>query len=204
MSVSPDDFGIQGFSFPFVVSPVVGDVRLGTNYGAGGTELTGTLDAGGGGGTVPSASDVRLGVAVAFGTGTLVVPAQSDVRLAVGYGAGGSEFTGTVALPGVSSVLLGVGYGAGGTEFTGTLAGGGGPTAAQIADKVLGRNVAGGSDGGRTVAQALATLRNKVAFDVPAAGQFTVYAADDVTPLWTGTYGRGSNTLGPLTGVDPS
>lgn len=78
------------------------------------------------------------------------------------------------------------------------------PTAAQAADKVLGRSLAGGSDGGRTVADALRASRNKVAFDVPAAGQFTVYAEDDATPAWVGTYSRGANTLGPLTGTDPS
>lgn len=72
-----------------------------------------------------------------------------------------------------------------------------------VADKLLGRAIAGGVDGGRTVAQALAQLRNKVLFDVPAAGEFTVYAADDATPLWTGTYVRGPSHWGPLVGVDP-
>lgn len=74
----------------------------------------------------------------------------------------------------------------------------------ELADRVLTRNVAGGSDGGRTVREALAATRNKVAFDVPAPGQFTVYAEDDTTPLWTGTYSRGANTLGPLTATDPA
>ncbi len=78
------------------------------------------------------------------------------------------------------------------------------PTNAENADKLLGRNHEGGADGGRTVSQCLAASRNKVAFEVPGAGQFTVYAADDTTPLWTGTYTRGATTLGPLTATDPA
>lgn len=78
------------------------------------------------------------------------------------------------------------------------------PTTAQIADKILVRNIDGGSDGGRTVTQALAACRNKVSFDVPSVGSFTVYDIDDVTPLWIGTYARGANTLGPLVQIDPS
>lgn len=77
-------------------------------------------------------------------------------------------------------------------------------TTAAIADKLLGRSIAGGADGGRTVSQALAASRNRVVFDVPAAGQFTVMADDDVTPLWTGTYARGSAGLGPVTDVNPA
>lgn len=78
------------------------------------------------------------------------------------------------------------------------------PTTAQIADKVLGRNLAGGSDGGRTVKDALRASRNKVAFDVPSSGQFTVYAEDDTTPAWVGTYTRSADAVNALTVVDPS
>lgn len=77
------------------------------------------------------------------------------------------------------------------------------PVASENADALLARNIAGGSDGGRTVAEALAAARNKVAFDVPSAGQFTVYATDDVTPLWTGTYTRSGAAVNALTTVDP-
>jgi hypothetical protein len=76
-------------------------------------------------------------------------------------------------------------------------------SAALIADGIIGRNIAGGSSTGRTVGQALATLRNKVAFDVPATGQFTVYGTDDTTPLWTGTY-TASVSAGPVTVLDPA
>jgi hypothetical protein len=74
---------------------------------------------------------------------------------------------------------------------------------AAIADKILGRNIAGGSDGGRTVRQAFEAQRNKVAFDVPGVGQFTVYATDDSTPSWTGAY---TATIGasPVTVLDPA
>lgn len=78
------------------------------------------------------------------------------------------------------------------------------PAATANADALLARSIAGGADGGRTVQDALRAGRNKVAFDVPATGQFTVYQEDDATPAWTGTYTRGSVSTGPLTGVDPS
>ena len=77
------------------------------------------------------------------------------------------------------------------------------PSATAIADALLGRNLAGGSSTGRTVSQCLASLRNKVAFDVPANGQFTVYAEDDTTPLWTGTY-TATAGANPVTAIDPS
>lgn len=77
-------------------------------------------------------------------------------------------------------------------------------TRRQTADAVLGRNLAGGSDGGRMVKDSLRAGRNKISFDVPVAGQFTVYAEDDATPAWTGTYTRGSSNLGPLTVTDPA
>jgi hypothetical protein len=76
------------------------------------------------------------------------------------------------------------------------------PTANENADALIGRNIAGGSSTGRTVGQALAAQRNKVAFDVPSAGQFTVYATDDVTPLWTGTYTTAAGN--PVTAIDPA
>ncbi len=77
------------------------------------------------------------------------------------------------------------------------------PTTAAVADRMLGRNLAGGSDGGRTVAEALAASRNRVAFDVPSSGQFTVFADDDATPLWTGTYSTDAGAA-PVTGLNPA
>jgi hypothetical protein len=74
------------------------------------------------------------------------------------------------------------------------------PTTAEIADKVLGRNLAGGADGGRVVRDALRFGRNKV---VIAAGVVTVYAEDDTTVAWTGTVTTDSEAL-PITGVDPA
>lgn len=72
-----------------------------------------------------------------------------------------------------------------------------------IADAILARSVQGGSSGARTVGQALAALRNKVAFDVPGAGQFTVFDTDDTTPLWTGTY-TATPGASPITVLDPT
>jgi hypothetical protein len=72
-----------------------------------------------------------------------------------------------------------------------------------VADALIGRNIKGGSSAGRTVGQALAAQRNKVAFDVPAPGQFTVFDTDDTTPLWTGTY-TASAGANPVTVLDPA
>lgn len=72
------------------------------------------------------------------------------------------------------------------------------PTAVQNADALLARNEAGGSSTGRTVAQAIGRLRNRVEV---VAGVLTVYAEDDVTPLWTAAV---TTTAGdPVSGVDP-
>jgi hypothetical protein len=72
-----------------------------------------------------------------------------------------------------------------------------------IADVLIGRNIKGSSSTGRTVGQALAAIRNKVAFDVPSAGLFTVFDTDDVTPLWTGAY-TASSGADPVTMIDPT
>lgn len=61
------------------------------------------------------------------------------------------------------------------------------PTTADHADKFLGRNLAGGSDGGRTVQDALRFSRNRVTI---SGSTLTVYAEDDVTPAWTGIVTR--------------
>ncbi len=104
MSVSPGNFTVAGFAYPWVSSPAVSDVTLGVQYGALGVEFTGTLDAG----TIPAVGDVREGVATGFGVGTLVLPSITDVRLGVGYGEDGTEFTGTYStspLPSGSNFL---------------------------------------------------------------------------------------------------
>jgi hypothetical protein len=73
------------------------------------------------------------------------------------------------------------------------------PTTAQIADKVLLRNLAGGSDGGRTVQDALRFNRNKFTI---AGGVLTVYEEDDTTIAWTAAI---TQTAGdPVTGSDPA
>lgn len=71
--------------------------------------------------------------------------------------------------------------------------------AAEIADKILGRNLAGGSDGGRTVMDALRILRNKRSI---SGATLTVTAEDDATPAWTATI---ATTAGdPISSVDPA
>lgn len=81
------------------------------------------------------------------------------------------------------------------------------PTAAQNADKLLGRTRAGGADGGRTVSEALAPLRNKVAMtaidESAGTATMTVYADDDTTPLYT--YAVSLTTLAKsMTALDPT
>ena len=72
------------------------------------------------------------------------------------------------------------------------------PTAAQNADALLDRNIAGGSNGGRDVTSALQALRNKQAI---SGGTLTVYAEDDTTSAWTATV---TTTAGnPISSVDP-
>ena len=73
------------------------------------------------------------------------------------------------------------------------------PSTAQVADKVLGRNLAGGSDGGRTVQDALRANRNRSAI---SGTTLTVYQEDDAAPAWTAQVGTG--TRDPLTSIDPA
>lgn len=71
--------------------------------------------------------------------------------------------------------------------------------AEKIADAKLGRNVAGGSNGGRTVSQVYQAQRNKVVF---SGGTLTVYGTDDTTVLFTATYTTDGN--GNVTLIDPA
>jgi hypothetical protein len=73
------------------------------------------------------------------------------------------------------------------------------PTATANADALLGRNIAGGSNGGRTVKDALRVSRNKV---VVSATTITVYAEDDTTIAWTGTLTTDAAAI-PITAVAP-
>lgn len=77
----------------------------------------------------------------------------------------------------------------------------GGVDTGALADAILERNIAGGSDGGRTVQDALRTLRNKVVID-PTNGTITVYAEDDSTVAWTGNITTGARDA--INAVDPS
>jgi hypothetical protein len=75
---------------------------------------------------------------------------------------------------------------------------------AVVADAILDRNMATGSDSGsatvRTVRQALRMLRNKWAV---SAGTLTVYKEDDSTTSWTGAVSS-DPTADPITGNDPA
>lgn len=73
-----------------------------------------------------------------------------------------------------------------------------------IADAIIARNEEGGSSSGRTIKHVLAFIRNKKVVTPLTAttGLLTVYAADDVTPLWTAVVGR--EAVNPITSVDPA
>lgn len=73
------------------------------------------------------------------------------------------------------------------------------PTAAQVADKILGRSLAGGEDGGRTVQDALRVLRNKSSI---SAGTLTVCEEDDTTPAWTAAVTTAAGD--PISAIDPT
>lgn len=74
------------------------------------------------------------------------------------------------------------------------------PTAVENADALLGRNVAGGSNSGRLVKEALYALRNKW---TSVAGVYSVYGVDDTTLSWSSTLATDAAAL-PLTGSDPA
>ena len=73
------------------------------------------------------------------------------------------------------------------------------PSAATIADGVLGRTISGGASGGRTVSSALAGIRNRV---VRSGATLTVYDVDDTTVLYTASVTSDAAAV-PITGIDP-
>lgn len=79
--------------------------------------------------------------------------------------------------------------------------GGGGPSAASIADAILARNLGGSADGGRTVRDALRTMRNRMTVDKDT-GVITVYAEDDTTVAWTATATFAKRDA--VAGIDPA
>jgi hypothetical protein len=82
-------------------------------------------------------------------------------------------------------------------EFDATAAG-------YIADGILSRNLLGGSFTGRTVGEALASMRNRVEFTAITASTatMTVYSTDDTTILWTGVVALAARN--PVTGINPA
>lgn len=67
-----------------------------------------------------------------------------------------------------------------------------------FADALLGRNMAGGSNTGRTVRQAMFRLRNKSAIE---NGTLSVYEPNDDTVSWSAAVGTSAGN--PVTSVDP-
>jgi hypothetical protein len=112
-----------------LVLPVTNDVVLGVEYGANGTEYTGTRNLAA---DYPVEPDVFLGVEYDYGnkvgtfnpyasgiqTGNLVLPTEAEVLALVGYGSNGTEFEGTLTSPDAPVLLSVV---AGNTQFTATV-----------------------------------------------------------------------------------
>jgi hypothetical protein len=69
-----------------------------------------------------------------------------------------------------------------------------------MADYLLGRNLAGGSDGGRTVKDALRALRNKSEI---VGSTLTVYTENDTSTAWTAVVASSGSAV-PVTGIDPA
>jgi hypothetical protein len=70
----------------------------------------------------------------------------------------------------------------------------------EFADALLGRNIAGGSDGGRMVKDALRFLRNRFAV---SSGTLTVYQEDDTTTAWTASV-TGDAAADPIVESNPA
>lgn len=71
----------------------------------------------------------------------------------------------------------------------------------EIADRVLQRNIMGGSDSGRTVSEALAVLRNRVQIDESTV---TVYRENDTTAYWTASIATVDPANGLINDLNPS
>lgn len=72
---------------------------------------------------------------------------------------------------------------------------------AGIADGILIRSIAGGSNGGRTIQDALRSSRNRVVIDT-ISNTITVYEEDDSTVAWTGVIATGARN--PINSVNPA
>lgn len=70
----------------------------------------------------------------------------------------------------------------------------------EIADRLLARDLAGGSDTSRSVQNALRTLRNRIASD---ATKLYVYEEDDSTLAWDASLTTAASTANHITAFDP-
>jgi hypothetical protein len=137
-------------------------------------------------GDIPSAATVASAVRTELGTELGRIDVATSTRLATAWYTAPLDAAGTRSAVGLASANLDTQLGAL-------------PTAAENADAMLGRNLAGGSDGGRTVKDALRSLRNKTSI---SAGTLTVCQEDDSTTAWTAAV---TTTPGdPLSAIDPA
>ena len=155
-------------------------------------------------------SSVTVGVGIAKPSGVSVRLESVDYSSAVTVGAGiAAPSKVTVQLQSLdysSKVTTGVGIMAAGVIATAQFGVGAidntvlSQNAAQeVADRTLLRNIASGSDGGRTVLSALRALRNRNDIET---GVLTVYQENDTTSAWTATV---STTTGnPVNQIAPS
>ncbi len=145
--------------------------------------------------TVGSAATILAGTysGVTLGVNNIAAATYSGVTV----GATATLIAGTYSgvTVGINNVAAGTYSGV--TVGTGSLSSAAGNTAA---DLLLLRNVAGGASSGRTIGEAFAVLRNKVAI---GGSTITVFQVDDTTSMWTGSVTTVASTLGVLGSIDP-
>lgn len=169
-----------------------------------------------------SAVTVRLGLinysGATVGVGNIAPATYSGVTVGINNASGNvsSRFTvgvdniapatySDVTLTGVSRLASGAiqaaAFGAGAVDAAALAT----DAVNEIADGLLDRNMATGTDSGtsavRTPRDALRALRNRVASD---ATQLYVYKEDDVTVKWTASITTAASTVNHITGADPN
>jgi hypothetical protein len=126
-------------------------------------------------------------------------PAQSNGLLTMGINSGNIQFSGTWTQVGIQTI--------GALTVTGAVTASNalnaiavGTTERTAIAAAWGASIIGNS---RTRDMFLQGLTNKIAFDVPGIGQYTLFSTDDTTPLKIGTY-TASVGASPVIVLDPS
>jgi hypothetical protein len=152
-----------------------------------------------GGNDIDPSSGTKVPIYAFLLNGWRIKPQESNHTLSVTDGVllvqgGGDPFVNTL-----SSFVVRINYQQPVQAITVSTGGGAPFTAEDVADAILRRNLAGGSDGGRTVRDSLRASRNKTAI---AGAVLTVYEEDDTTPAWTASIATGQRDA--IQSIDPA